>query len=511
MSRREKLWLAVLALTSVVMRAVAFFRYRFDSDEPQHLHVAWGWTAGLVQYRDLFDNHTPLFHIVTSFILRAFGERPDILLVMRAPMVVLWAAVLGATYVLAKRLYDARVAAWSVMLLAVFPPFFLKTLEYRIDNLWTALWMGALVVLLREPGRRPGAGALFAFGLLLGAALATSIKTSLLVITIVGVAVVAYGFAWLRHAIPALVGFALVPGALALYFMKEEAWDELVYCVFTFNAALSHTQLWTWAGRIAWPFVMVAIYVIARRRQFSLLAVGILIFVATLTLLWPLISPRDFLAIMPLAAILVVAHAPRKVVIGAAGLALISLIYYANRFENRTDEHITMMRQVLRLTRPGEPVMDIKGETIYRRRPHYHAFEVITREQFRRGMLRDTIAEDVVRARCHVAQADGPMFPPRGRAFLRAHFLDLGRLRASGQALQRDGSFTIAVPGEYVILNEGGEARGTLDGSAYSGARELTPGAHRFVSVKPEEALAVLWAPAYRRGHTPFHLRDREF
>ena len=35
----------------IAFRIVNMLHYRFDSDEPQHLHVAWGWTQGLVQYR----------------------------------------------------------------------------------------------------------------------------------------------------------------------------------------------------------------------------------------------------------------------------------------------------------------------------------------------------------------------------------------------------------------------------------------------------------------------------
>ncbi|HEV8434125.1 MAG TPA: hypothetical protein VGR95_11980, partial [Thermoanaerobaculia bacterium] len=59
LSAAERWTLTAIAAASVVLRAVCYFRYRFDSDEPQHLHVAWGWTQGLVQYRDYFDNHAP--------------------------------------------------------------------------------------------------------------------------------------------------------------------------------------------------------------------------------------------------------------------------------------------------------------------------------------------------------------------------------------------------------------------------------------------------------------------
>jgi hypothetical protein len=48
-----------------LLRVAYVFREGFNSDEPQHLHIVWGWTRGLVQYRDLFDNHMPLFHLAS--------------------------------------------------------------------------------------------------------------------------------------------------------------------------------------------------------------------------------------------------------------------------------------------------------------------------------------------------------------------------------------------------------------------------------------------------------------
>jgi hypothetical protein len=49
---------------------------RFNADEPQHYHVAWGWSRGLLPYRDLFDNHTQLFHLLASPLVVLFGEHP---------------------------------------------------------------------------------------------------------------------------------------------------------------------------------------------------------------------------------------------------------------------------------------------------------------------------------------------------------------------------------------------------------------------------------------------------
>src|SRR5437667_124758 len=151
LTRSERFTLAMLALLSLVLRGLAYFQHRFDSDEPQHLHVTWGWTAGLLQYRDLFDNHAPLFHMLTAPILRLVGERPDVLLYMRAPMLALFAIVLVATYLIGQRLYSSAVGLWAALLLSLFPPFFLKSLEYRTDNLWMVFWCLAVVVLIRGP------------------------------------------------------------------------------------------------------------------------------------------------------------------------------------------------------------------------------------------------------------------------------------------------------------------------------------------------------------------------
>ena len=492
-----------------MLRALALARYRFDSDEQQHLHVAWGWTAGKVQYRDVFDNHAPLFHMVTAPLLALFGERSDILFWMRLPMLVLFAVVLWATFDIARRLYDTRVAAWATVLLALFPPFFLKSLEYRTDNLWNAFWMLAVLGLIR--GWRP-----FFVGLLFGCALSVSLKTPLLLIALgAGFLLHNRGRSEARPALDALAGFVLVPGALALFFVSAGAWDALVYCNFIFNGNLARAQDNAWLLRaLALAGAAALVYVARRTRETTprwrwLLGVTIGAFTVVLSGVWLLISPRDFLPIFPLLAIFAAAHRPRVPMLAVAVAAMVgALYYYTDRFEKHTDWHYTMMDQALRLTRPGEPLIDLKGETIYRHRPFYYAFELITRTQMAKGLIPDTVARDVIRSRTYVAQADGPMWPPAARAWLSANFVNLGRLRAAGQWVKKDGTFTIAIPGEYVVLDADGEARGTLDGTPYTGARVLGAGAHRFAG---DRETCVVWAPAYRRGHSPFHLRDLEF
>ncbi len=527
----ERLILILLAVFASVLRAIAYFHYRFDSDEPQHLHVTWGWTAGLLQYRDVFDNHAPLFHMLTAPVLRLVRERPDALLYMRAPMLLFFAVVVWATYVLGSRLYSKRIGVWAALLLALFPVFCLKSLEYRTDNLWNALWFLSLLVLT---GGNITAPRVFVAGVLLGCAMATSMKTSLLILTLIVSALVTYRFRGrsmihaLRLSLIGLAGTLIVPAIVVSYFYFKGALSNLLYCVIRFNELVVSAKAPgdLWVKRIAYvPTLLVILWIAWIKRPATedwqprwrfFLAFATAFFGATLVGFWILISPRDMLPMFPILAIFLAAAIDRldvrlPVYVGMCLIFAAGIWYYADHLELSTDEHITMMRQVLGLTRPGEPIIDLKGETIFRPRPYYHIFEFITRRAMRKGFVQDTIPEDVIRARCHVAQADGVFFPARGRAFLSENFIDLGRLRASGQWLKDEGSFTIAVPGEYVILSSTGEAQGALDGFPYRGKRMLSAGAHKFVTSGASQELACLWAPAFERGYSPFHLRDREF
>jgi hypothetical protein len=536
-SRSERLLAIAIAAVTAVMRAVAFFHYRFDSDEPQHLHVVWGWTAGLLQYRDVFDNHAPLFHMAMAPLLRVLGERPDILLFMRAPMLILWLIVSAAAFLIAKRLYGDRIAMWSVLLLNVLPPFFLKSIEFRTDNLWNACWMVGVLMLVDaspDPDKKVSRYQhLFLGGVLFGCALSVSLKTSLLLFSLAAAAIVT----WIariraREQSPfrsrdvALVaaGFVIIPALIAFYFVAVGVWSNFVYCAFHFNGMVTLTRppLLVWTPRLLFvPLIIVALRIAWRYRQTTtngrfFFAIATAIFFVTLGGFWILISPRDFLPFLPFASMFAVAALARRPHFGRniALLLLVCLIgvgYYAEWLTNRTREFITMERQVLNLTRPGEPVMDYKGETIYRRRPYYFILEFITRNAILHGLIPDTVSQDLVRSGCHVVQADGSQWPDHARGFMAANFLNLGRLRASGQWVAPDGSFSIAIPGEYVILRKDGRAAGTLDGTPYRGARPLAAGMHTFSGARGGERLACLWAPAFARGFSPFQLRDLDF
>ena len=63
---------------------------RWDSDEPQHLHVVWAWANGMLPYKDVFDNHSPLFQAISAPFFALLGERSDIVTAMRGQWCRLW-------------------------------------------------------------------------------------------------------------------------------------------------------------------------------------------------------------------------------------------------------------------------------------------------------------------------------------------------------------------------------------------------------------------------------------
>ncbi len=71
-----QIWLFRLVVgLFVASRVVLAWHQTIGSDESQHAHVAWAWVHGFVQYRDVFDNHTPLFNSRSKRCLRIYCAR----------------------------------------------------------------------------------------------------------------------------------------------------------------------------------------------------------------------------------------------------------------------------------------------------------------------------------------------------------------------------------------------------------------------------------------------------
>src|SRR5207302_6294629 len=101
---------------------------------------------GFVQYRDIFDNHMPLFQLLCAPVLGVMGEHARDLYWMRLLMLPLYLVSLWATYHIGAKVFSQRVGLWSAILVGSFSEFHLCTTEFRTDNLWLTLWLLCLVV-----------------------------------------------------------------------------------------------------------------------------------------------------------------------------------------------------------------------------------------------------------------------------------------------------------------------------------------------------------------------------
>ena len=543
--------IVLVLLTAFVLRVVYAVHFRVDTDEPQHLHVAWGWSQGLMQYRDVFDNHAPLFHLLCAPLVWALGDRADILVLMRLAMVPLYAASLAAVYAIGRTLYSARVGLWAVAFAAGAPSFFLKSIEFRTDDLWATTWLVLLAVLV---GGRLTTRRSFVVGVLLGATFAVSLKTTMLFVGLVVGAVLARVAAradvavWRRDAVRiavALIGAAVVPMTIVAWFAWKGAFHPLFYGTIAHNTlpglGLWHKRPWRavllpasvvplGVGTVLFGYGAPTAGIAARRR---------LVFAMTATFLvllggaWPLITGEDFIPSTPLLALLLtpailmlrdglVSWSPARarwrplfaaipLLIAASQLA--TVVYAYPPWRDAMNKQTTLIASVLQLTDRDDYVMDLKGESVFRRRPYFYVLEYITKERLERGLLRDTIADDLVATSTPIVLQDRPGYPWNARAFMDQNYLPVSgdeRLRVLGRMLVRDEgdrsimSFDVVVPARYSIVADRGVVEGLLDGVPYGGARALGPGHHEFRTSVADERFALFWARAADRGLSPF-------
>ncbi|HJY81872.1 MAG TPA: glycosyltransferase family 39 protein [Candidatus Binatia bacterium] len=558
-----KTWCGECLLVTMFFAAMLFlriayvFHYPIDSDEPQHLHVVWGWAHGLLQYRDIFDNHTPLFHLLCTPLFLAFGERPEVLYLMRLAMIPCSILVLWSTYKIGCVLFSRRVGLWAVVFVGLLPGLFFCSVEFRADDLWTALWLLALGVFIQ--GRLTWRRSLVV-GLILGAAMGVSMKTTLLLASF-GSAVLTAGLLTAKNrsllvarhlslcAAAALAGLSLVPIALALFFATQGAFASFFYGTVQHNILPGLGRWKHLQQSLLFPMTLPALWwgartIVRRTSDAGLAARRVVIFltaavyISALFSFWPLLTREDYLPFYPLFVLLLtpgvlavpsrIAHwrgeslsfPPRYSVLALTFVAILEigcLVIEGSLWRDHTSDATDLLAEVLRLTQPTDPVVDLKGETVFRPRSSYYVLEGITRARIGRGLIADDIPERLIATRTCVAAMDNDRFPPRTRTFLQENYLRVGRLRVAGQFLTPQGvndgtyafPFTVQIPTQYVIVSETGAATGWLDGVPYQGMRFLTSGLHEYRSSLSESRLALVWAQAVERGFSPF-LMQRE-
>lgn len=536
----------LLLIALMVLRGITIMHYRFGGDEPQHLHVVWGWARGFVQYRDLADNHMPLFHILCAPIYKLIGDRETILYWMRIALQPLYVVAFWCTYRIGSLLFSRRVGVWAAILVGLSFDYAFYSVEFRTDNLWAPLWLLCMAVLLN--GALTMRRALVS-GLLMGLCFGVSMKTSLLLMSILiaGLLTVIFvgrkrldiGWARIFRALAAFcVSALIVPAAIAGAFALCGIWPQFRYWVFDNNivpGVRNHPVWWVIIFAVGFPLVILGARrmvtatserVLATRRSFVFVTAGF--FITALVSFWPFLSRQDYLPFYPLAfvigtgAVLTVwdrwrRHrdianiwrvVPMPALFGVCELMVAMVV--PPLWEDRTKLETDLLRDTLKLTEPGDFVFDRKGETVFRQRCFYPVVETFTEERFRRGLMADNAIQRCIDTRSCVATLPDKM-PTATFRWIEQNYLPVGkRLRVAGVRLHSsaDGKhfdFETVIPASYkIIARDARTVMGVLDGQAYEGnERFLSPGIHSFVQTSARANLVVFWAQAIDRNFTP--------
>ena len=499
------------------------------------MHVAWGWSRGLMQYRDVFDNHMPLFHLLSAPLFRIAGDDVNVLFLARLWVLPFFLASAVLTFVIAERLFGRRVAAWATLFAALFPPFFLGMLEYRTDDLWVVCWLACIAIFLSD--LEPLARSILA-GAFLGLAFAVSMKSVLFGIAILAASALTYAMTRrfpsppLRERVSRLTAFTAValvaPVAIATFFALSGAWQQFVYCVFEHNESAPFDQWW----RMLWaiPLTPLTVWIAdryaaadgdprpVRRRLFVFLLAGG--YFVLLSAFWPVLSAESYLPFYPLAAILLTPVLvderfwPRVAVPVAA--ALIAAVAVGGRvWRNDAHREVSLLRQVLQITRPGDEVMDLKGECVFRRRPYWLVLESITHRKLRHHLLRDDIAQALVRTGTSVLASTD--FPIKTKVFVRRNYVRWGSLWVAGQRLRAVAMrgtavpFRIGIPSRYIVLDRSGRIDAAIDGiPVKDGGIDLAPGWHRLTVARPITRPLVIWSGVTRTQNFEARLQETQ-
>lgn len=500
--------------------------FPLNSDEPQHAHVAWSLAQGAMPYRDVFDNHGPLFSTMYAALLRVLGERSDILWWLRLAVVPWYVLGLVATWSIARRLHSRGVADATVLLVALFPIVFLKSGEFRTDDAWAALWLSGLAVAVPARGRP---WAWFCSGLLFGAALCVSQKTLPLAIVALASAAAVWAERWWQHrrlasvnACALLMGAFVVPGAFVLWIVLHRDAAPAWYDIVAYNMAPTGRSEppWRLVGYLVAAIAIIGGTAMYARRLDSLarwrvfFAMHALLFMLLIWCVWPLPTEQDFLPVVPTATLCLVGFVARSRTLpprgNAAFLAVVAatelsvVLMHAPPWRDNLAAEEAQLRVVIDCTHAADTLMDAKSGGIFRRRPYYPVIESLARQRFESGRMPDDIAAWLI-ANHTMAAIDG-RYPPAAQAFISRNYRPgTAGVRMAGLVLPSaagDQRFALALAGDYVVTDGQSEVPVSIDDKPAATHWALGAGPHT-LDVETPQPLIIVWNQAWKCGWRP--------
>ncbi len=337
-----------------------------------------------------------------------------------------------------------------------------------------------------------------------------------------------------KGTVLALGGFSILAAILLCLFIALGAGPAMYRCVIQHNLGgdnvdFLHRLIKGSRDPRFWFFLPALYFVLfalgrqsGSEHRFRVAFVVLFVGIYPLLLLggWPVVTRQDFLPYYPLLFVclspLVVylwKYLPRPI----ASSRLTGLICFAILFlgeagwnvnilhRKRSPDPISADRigEVLRLTKPGETVLDPKGDVVLRPRPIYDVLELFTMAQYRGHILADQIPEQLVAHHTMVA-VRSDRYPERTRRFLQENFIWSGRLLIAGFEIPENagGSFQfhLSLGGTYVFLSNGHLLSGKLNGVSIRGRADMQPGFFEFVPDTADWPVTIQWERAYQLG-----------
>jgi hypothetical protein len=385
----------------------------------------------------------------------------------------------------------------------------------------------------------------------MGATCATSMKTTLLLLALTLAAcvlLVLRRVVWGESPRPGLwkscaltvAGMMVVPGVLVALFAAWHALPQMYYAVIQHNTVPGLGK-WRKGGFHLFIFP-ISVPVFAALAAFGMRAAtdraqaaGRALVLMTggffLTLLrsyWPLVTAQDYAPFVPLLTIVVVplfaslsARAQPRLRYALPALLVCGELVWILAFHKHrlTDKSVRVwndnLAETLRITDPGDHVMDAKGETIFRTRPFYFVLEGVTLARMKLGLIRNDICERLLATKTCVVVNHRLREP--AETWARENYVPgknkicvagkkFAEIPAAGAI-----SFRTELPADYALVFARNPVAATLDGKPVTASQWVVPGAHELrFAPGGSGGVALVWAQAAQRGWTPFFTRKRD-
>jgi 4-amino-4-deoxy-L-arabinose transferase-like glycosyltransferase len=534
---RAKPWLgyAVVVVALTALRLCWLNAYPLNSDEAQHAHVAWAWTQQLLLYRDIFDNHGPLFGLLYSYAFELIGERQHVLTWLRLGVQPWYALSLLSVWWMGRRLYGSRVALAAVLIAGLFPRFFLVSGQFRTDDMWAALWLASLATVVGAPSRH---WRWLLAGALAGTALSVSQKTVVLLVAALVAAVLVYrirpNMRTERHGkflLSGLAGLLLVPMVLLAWLHAHHDLASAWYGLAGYNMAPAG------AGKpgsgddmyLKLPLLMLLLAAgipmtlnwLRRnhdpaKTSTAFLALYSTIFLLVILLVWPLVTRQDPLPVLPTLILAgcgfvvrqsrVVFHPRQKTMslVGVVTIELCLLLASAPPWVDQLAPQRAQLSTVLHYTNDTDTVMDAKSGAIFRMRPYYPVIESLAERRLKNGLMPDTISDNLVAH--HTMLVIRGRLPPASDAFVLRNYLYTGNnVWIAGRKLYADAphlTLHVELPGDYTLVDGVHAVPASLDGSPTNDHWQLSTGDHQ-LTLPSGGRLYLVWTQAWDRGWRP--------